>query len=143
MSQNLTELAQATIDAFKAFNAERDRRASLGVHVGAHWYHRNQKNRTQQLGLVLLGASIPTGLQWKTLTFTPPPVFVTMTPALAQAIVGATAASDTAIFSAAEVHRLAMEASAAPQDYDFSVGWPTSIEEEANAEGIQFDARLL
>ena len=25
MSQNLTELAQATIDAFKAFNAERDR----------------------------------------------------------------------------------------------------------------------
>ena len=86
---------------------------------------------------------IPAGLQWKTLTFTPPPVFVTMTPALAQAIVGATAASDPAIFSAAEVHRLAMEASAAPQDYDFSVGWPTSIEEEANAEGIQFDARLL
>lgn len=133
--------AQAT--AWEQIKAERDRRASLGVKVGAHWYHGDQKSRTQQLGLVLLGASIPAGLQWKTLTFTPPPVFVTMTPALAQAIVGSTAASDTAIFTAAEVHRLAMEASAAPQDYDFSVGWPTSIEEEANAEGIQFDASLL
>lgn len=136
----IEQLRAAVWDQIKA---ERDRRATLGVKVGAHWYHSDQKSRTQQLGLVLLGASIPTGLQWKTLTFTPPPVFVTMTPALAQAIVGATAASDTAIFSAAEVHRLAMEASAAPQDYDFSVGWPTSIEEEANAEGIQFDARLL
>jgi len=138
-----TPIEQLRATAWEQIKAERDRRASLGVKVGAHWYHSDQKSRTQQLGLVLLGASIPTGLQWKTLTFTPPPVFVTMTPALAQAIVGATAASDTAIFSAAEVHRLAMEASAAPQDYDFSVGWPTSIEEEANAEGIQFDARLL
>lgn len=136
-------LAAARVMAWDAIKAERDRRAALGVKVGAHWYHSDQKSRTQQLGLVLLGANIPAGLQWKTLTFTPPPVFVTMTPALAQAIVGATAASDTAIFTAAEVHRLALEASATPQDYDFSVGWPTSIEEEANAEGIQFDARLL
>ncbi len=128
---------------WEQIKAERDRRAALGVKVGSHWYHSDQKSRTQQLGLVLLGANIPAGLQWKTLTFTPPPVFVTMTPALAQAIVGATAASDTAIFTAAEVHRLALEASATPQDYDFFVGWPTSIEEEANAEGIQFDSRLL
>jgi hypothetical protein len=136
-------MAAAKSAAWERIKSERDRRAALGVKVGAHWYHSDQKSRTQQLGLVLLGASIPAGLQWKTLTFTPPPVFVSMTPALAQAIVGATAASDTAIFTAAEAHRLAMEAGDAPQDYDFSVGWPTSIEEEANAEGIQFDARLL
>lgn len=108
--------------------------------VGAHWFHSDQKSRTQQLGLVLLGQSIPPGLKWKTLTFTPPPVFVDMTPALAVAIVQATAASDTAIFSAAEAHRLTMEASAAPQDYDLSAGWPASIEEEAHAAGIRFDA---
>ena len=92
---------------------------------------------------MLLGANIPAGLQWKTLTLTPPPVFVAMTQQLAQAIVSATAASDTAIFTAAEVHRIAVESSTAPQNYDFSTGWPTSIEEEANAAGITFDQSLL
>lgn len=136
-------LADRQAAAWERIKTERDRRAALGVKVGAHWFHSDQKSRTQQLGLVLLGQSIPAGLQWKTLTFTPPPVFVTMTPALAVGIVQSTAASDTAIFTAAEVHRMTMEASAAPQDYDFSTGWPVSIEEEANEAGIQFDASVL
>ena len=135
----LTERQAAVWEAIKS---ERDRRASLGVKVGSHWFHSDQKSRIQQMGLVLLGASTPAGVQWKTLTLTPPPVFVAMTPALARAIVAATAASDTAIFTAAEAHRLVMEASEAPQDYDFSTGWPTSIEEEANAAGITFDQSL-
>ena len=141
--QAAQNLARARAAAWEAIKAERDRRAGLGVKVGQHWFHGDQKSRTQQLGLVLLGANIPAGLQWKTLTLTPPPVFVAMTQQLAQAIVAATAASDTAIFTAAEVHRLAMEASTAPQDYDFSTGWPTSIEDEANAAGITFDQSLL
>ena len=132
---------QATI--WNLIKAERDRRAALGVKVGNHWFHSDPKSRTQQIGLVLLGSNIPAGLQWKTLTLTPPPVFVPMTQALAQAIVAATAASDSAIFSAAEAHRIAMEASAAPQDYDFTVGWPTSIEDEAHEAGITFDQSLL
>ena len=136
-------IAERQAAAWEAIKSERDRRAGLGVKVGQHWFHSDQKSRTQQLGLVLLGANIPAGLQWKTLTLTPPPVFVPMTQQLAQAIVSATAASDTAIFTAAEAHRVAMEASAAPQDYDFSVGWPTSIEDEAHEAGIQFDARVL
>lgn len=138
--QNLTRARAA---AWEAIKAERDRRAGLGVKVGQHWFHSDQKSRTQQTGLVLLGANIPAGLRWKTLTLTPPPVFVPMTQQLAQAIVSATAASDTAIFTAAEVHRIAVESSTAPQNYDFSTGWPTSIEEEANAAGITFDQSLL
>lgn len=140
-------LAQRTstsrLKKWEEIKAERDRRASLGIKVGSHWFHSDQKSRTQQLGLVLLGASIPVGLQWKTLTTTPPPVFVTMTPALAQGIVAATAASDTAIFTAAEQHRIALESSSDPENYDFSVGWPTSIEDEANEAGITFDQSLL
>lgn len=136
-------LADRQAAAWEAIKAERDRRAGLGVKVGQHWFHSDQKSRTQQLGLVLLGANIPADLQWKTLTLTPPPVFVPMTQQLAQAIVSATAASDTAIFTTAEAHRLVMEASEAPQDYDFSTGWPTSIEEEANAAGTTFDQSLL
>lgn len=143
---DLPPIADRKATVWERIKAERDRRAALGVKVGVHWFHSDPKSRTQQLGLVLqglLGQPIPPGLQWKTLTFTPPPVFVTMTSALAVNIVQATAASDTAVFTAAEVHRMAMEASVAPQDYDFSTGWPVSIEEEANDAGFRFDSSAL
>lgn len=136
----LPPIEQRRAVVWEAIKAERDRRAAMGVKVGAHWFHSDQKSRTQQLGLVLLGQNIPAGLQWKTLTFTGQPVFVEMTPSLALGIVMSTAGSDTAIFAAAELHRMTMEASPAPQDYDFSTGWPVSIEEEANDAGIQFDS---
>ena len=107
---------------------ERDRRKSLGVKVGAHWYHSDADSRIQQLSLFVMGASVPP-VQWKTLTLSPPPVFVTMTQAIAAGIFQATAASDAAVFAAAEAHRLAMEASSTPENYDFSSGWPASIED--------------
>lgn len=110
--------------------AERDRRKYLGVKVGAHWFHSDDASRIQQLSLVLMGQNMPTGIQWKTLTSTPPPVFVTMTPALALSIFNGTAASDMAVFAAAEAHRVAMEASPDPGAYDFSGGWPVSVEDE-------------
>ena len=59
-------LATAKNAAWERIMMERDRRASLGVKVGSHWFHSDQKSRTQQLGLVLLGANVPAGLQWKT-----------------------------------------------------------------------------
>lgn len=108
---------------------ERDRRKYLGVKVGAHWFHSDDPSRIQQLALAMMGNAIPPGLMWKTLTTTPPPVFVEMTPALAQGIFQSTAASDAAVFAAAEAHRIAMEASDTPESYDFSGGWPVSIED--------------
>lgn len=104
-----------------AIKAERDRRTENGgFKVGVKWFHSDQKSRSQQLGLVLLGANIPAGLQWKTMDGT----FVTMTQQLAGQILAAGAASDQAIFAAAETHKTAMEVSAAPASYDFSGGWP-------------------
>lgn len=97
--------------------------------IDRDWFHSDDSSRIQQLALSMMGNSIPAGLMWKTLTLTPPPVFVEMTPALAQGIFQATAASDAAIFAAAEVHRIAMEASDTPETYDFSSGWPVSIED--------------
>ena len=114
---------------WERIKAERDRRRYLGVKVGAHWFHSDDPSRIQQLALAMMGAAIPAGLRWKTLTTTPPPVFVEMTPALAQGIFQSTAASDAAIFAAAEAHRAAMEASDSPESYDFSTGWPASIED--------------
>jgi hypothetical protein len=104
-----------------AIKAERDRRTQNGGYkVGQKWFHSDQFSRGQQLGLVLLGANFPAGLQWKTMDGS----FVTMTQALAGQILAAGAASDSATFAVAEAHRAAMEASQDPASYDFSTGWP-------------------
>ena len=123
-------LAAAISQAWEAIKAERDRRKALGVKVGNHWYHSDADSRIQQISLFVMGASVPP-IQWKTLTITPPPVFVTMTQTIAAGIFQNTAASDAAIFAAAETHRIAMEASPTPEAYDFTGGWPVSIEDEA------------
>lgn len=101
--------------------AERDRRIQLGGYkVGDKWYHSDTFSRTQQMGLVLMGQTMPSGIQWKTMDGS----FVEMTPALASQIFQGAAASDIAIFAAAEQHKAAMEASADPGAYDFTSGWP-------------------
>lgn len=111
--------------AWESIKAERDRRTqSGGYKVGPHWFHSDTFSRTQQLGLVMMGANMPPGVKWKTLSGD----MVDMTPALAQAIFAAAAASDVTIYAAAEVHRLAMLASEAPETYDFTGGWPASFE---------------
>lgn len=100
---------------------ERDRRIqSGGYKVGELWFHSDTFSRTQQMGLVMMGAGIPANTLWKTMDGT----FITMTQALAGQIFTAAGASDIAIFSAAETHKAAMEAAADPAAYDFSGGWP-------------------
>jgi hypothetical protein len=106
--------------AWGAIKAERDRRKAGGVKIGAKWFHSDDGSRIQQMGLVMMGASLPAGLQWKTMDGS----FITMTPALAQQVFTGQAASDQAIFAVAETHRVAMEASADPATYDHSTGWP-------------------
>ena len=119
--------AAARAAKWEAIMAERDRRKALGVKVGEHWYHSDADSRIQQISLFVMGASVPP-IQWKTLTTTPPPVFVTMTQTIAAGIFQNTAASDAAVFAAAEAHRIAMEASDTPESYDITGGWPVSIE---------------
>lgn len=115
---NYAKIKAAKWDAIKV---ERDRRNEQGgFKVGTNWFHSDQRSRSQQLGLALLGASIPAGLQWKTMDGT----FVTMTQQLAGQVLAVAAASDQAIFASAEVHKAAMEASQDPAAYDFSDGWP-------------------
>lgn len=109
----------------EAINVERDRRMGNGGYkIGGKWFHSDQKSRSQQLDLVLLGDNISNGLQWKTMDGS----FVTMTKELAQQIHVAKAASDQAIFSVAEIHKAALESSAEPESYNFSSGWPEQYE---------------
>lgn len=116
-------LPEVQAKKWEAIKAERERRKGLGVQVGAARFHSDPDSRIQQLGLVLMGAGIPQGLQWRAMNGQ----FVTMTPQLAQQIFAATAAQDQAIFAAAEAHRAAINALTdwqAVEAYDFTGGWP-------------------
>jgi hypothetical protein len=107
-------------DKWAAVKAERERRKSGGVKVGAKWFHSDDASRIQQMGLVMMGAGIPSDLQWKTMDGS----FIAMNQTVAGAVFAAAAASDQAVFAVAEGHRVAMEASADPAAYDYSTGWP-------------------
>lgn len=114
-------LDESKVMAWSKIKSERDRRIQVGGYkVGTKWFHSDTFSRTQQMGLVMMGASIPANLQWKTMDGT----FITMTQTLASQVFQAAAASDQAIFAVAETHRAAMEASADPASYDYSGGWP-------------------
>jgi hypothetical protein len=106
----------------EAIKAHRDRLTQGGVKVGSNWFHSDTFSRTQQLGLVMMGANMPAGIQWKTMDAT----FVEMTPALAGQIFQATATSDSTLFAIAEAKRVAMLALDDPSTYDVSAGWPES-----------------
>jgi hypothetical protein len=118
-------LTEAKARAWWAIKAERDRRKVGGVKVGEKWFHSDDASRIQQLALVMMGSSIPAGLKWKTMDGS----FVDMTQTLAQQIFTAQATNDQEIFSVAEEHRVAMELSDEPSEYDFSAGWPAFFAE--------------
>mgnify|MGYP000747628215 CR=1 FL=1 len=104
-----------------AIKAERDRRIQeQGYVAGGKRFHGDTFSRTQQMGLVMLGASIPPGLQWKTMDGS----FVAMTQTLAQQVFAAAAASDIALFGHAEALRAQVNAAEDPSSVDITAGWP-------------------
>ena len=113
----------AQAQAWERINAKRDALKSGGVMVAGKWFHSDPDSRIQQLGLVLMGTSVP-AVQWKTLdgSFTP------MSQALAGGIFQAVAGLDMALFAAAEAHKAAMTAAADPLAYDLSGDWPTTYQ---------------
>lgn len=106
---------------------ERERRTLGGFYepVSLKWFHSDSISSKQQLALVIMGAGVPVGLQWKTMDGS----FVEMTQALAGQVFAAAAVNDQAVFAAAEVHKAAMLLEADPLAYDFSTGWPLAYGE--------------
>lgn len=117
--------------------AKRDATKTGGVKVGTKWYHTDTESRIQHLGLLekaraarAAGGTDATRLQalgqdikWKTMDGS----FIYLTVKHAEDIFAAVTDLDAAAFAAAETHRVAMEASADPAAYDFSVGWPATF----------------
>jgi hypothetical protein len=128
---------QAIAHAWGAIKNERERHKAGGVKVGTKWYHTDTESRIQHLGLLekaraarAAGGTDATRLQalgqdikWKTMDGS----FIYLTVKHAEDIFAAVTDLDAAAFAAAETHRVAMEASADPAAYDFSVGWPATF----------------
>jgi hypothetical protein len=113
-------LSAAIASQWEAIKAERERRRVGGMRIGADWFHSDDPSRIQQIALTVMGASIPAGLQWKTMTGG----FVTMTPALAGQIFTSQVMRDQAIFTVAEKHRVAMSTADNPLEYNIMADWP-------------------
>ena len=104
--------------------AIRDHLQASGTKVGNYWFHSDISSRIQQIGLVMMGANIPPGLMWKTMSGE----VVTMTQTLAMQIFGAQAAHDMALFGIAEAKRKVMNTMQDPTSYDVTTGWPATYE---------------
>ena len=119
---SLAERREAVWDGIKAKRDYLTQNGGYKVTIDGvdKWFHSDIISRTQQMGLLLMGSNMPSNINWKTMDGT----FVAMTPVLAQQIFNAAAASDLAIFATAEAHRAAVMASATPETYDYSGGWP-------------------
>ena len=98
----------------------RDSRLNAGFACAGKWWHSDNESRIKYLGLLMLGANMPTTIYWKTMDGS----FVQMTPTLAGQLFNAAATFDTTTFTIAEQHKAAMQASSDPIHYDFSANWP-------------------
>lgn len=122
---------QAYITELKAqkWNEIKEYRSTLTINGGykasGKWFHSDPFSRSQQLGLVILGDNIPTGLLWKTMDGS----FIEMTPALAQEVFQTATTQDTLLFAHAEELNNSLQALTSPDEialFAIKEGWPES-----------------
>ena len=113
---------EARDSVWEKIKAERDKRKNGGFKVGDKWFHSDTESRIQQIGLMMAGAAVP-AIPWKTMDGS----FQTMSQALAGQIFQAAFALDSALFQKAEEHKVLMEGSPDPLNYDYSTGWPENF----------------
>lgn len=102
---------------------ERDRRKFNGVKVSEKWLHSDTYSRTQWLGMVLMGASVPV-IEWTTMDGST----ITTSQALAGQIFQGTALLDATLFAHARSLIAQTEAAADPSSVDITAGWPETFE---------------
>lgn len=120
IAANLTALRASKVAAIKA---ERDRRKFNGVLVSTKWIHTDTYSRTQWMGMVMMGASVP-AISWTTMDNTS----ITTSQALAGAVFQATATLDSTLFAFAKSLIDTVNASSDPAGVDITAGWPATFE---------------
>lgn len=119
IAANLAALRTAKNTAIKA---ERDRRKFNGVYVSNKWIHTDADSRTQWIGMVIMGASVP-AIEWTTMDNTS----ITTSQALANDVFQATATLDATLFAHAKSLIASVDASNDPASIDITVGWPDTF----------------
>lgn len=120
------DLTQKQSDIWSRIKQIRDINTQQGGYKAqGKWFHSDTFSRSQQIGLVIMGSSIPAGLQWKTMDGS----FVEMTPTLAQAVFQAAALQDNLLFSYAEQLNQQVKLSTNPTSIDIEQGWPETYKE--------------
>lgn len=129
--------APTAAEIWDRIKSKRDAVKAGGVKVGTKLYHTDTESRIQHLGLLEKARAARAGggtdatrlqalgqdIKWKTMDGS----FIYLTVKHVEDIFAAVTDLDAAAFAAAETHRVAMEASADPAAYDFSVGWPATF----------------
>ena len=91
-----------------------------GYKVGTDWFYSSDTAKVTQIGLLLMGTSIPLGITIPLMDGRR----VVATNTLAKQILAAAAAQDEAISIASRTHKAALAVCADPANYDYSGGWP-------------------
>ncbi len=94
-----------------------------GFPAAGKWFHSDTFSRSQYLGMVLAGETLP-AILWKTMDGS----FVETTPALAQQIFSSAFIQDTNMFAYAESLKAQVYASLDPNSIDITTGWPETYE---------------
>lgn len=123
----IESLEDQQTSVWSMIKAERERRRFNGVSVAGKWFHTDPDSRTQHLSMIIMGANLPIGIEWKTMDGSK----IIMTPAIVGQIFAGELNMEIANFAVAEAHAAAMKTLADPTDYDFSTGWTATFEPAA------------
>lgn len=116
-AMSIAEVRAAMATKIKAV---RDRKTQLGGYqTMGKWFHSDTFSRSQQLGLVMMGASIPAGLMWKTMDGS----YVEMTQTLAASVFQAAVMQDSALFARADQLIEIVNTSPSPAGVNIEAGW--------------------
>lgn len=107
-----------------SIKAERDKRKFNGVFVSGKWIHTDPDSRTQWLGMVMMGASLPI-IEWTTMDGST----INTSPALALAVFQSTAALDSTLFAFAKSLIALVDSSNNPNEVNTTSGWPLTYGE--------------
>lgn len=99
--------------------------AKISISGVDRWVHTDLFSRTQWIGMVLLGAGLPAGLTWKTMSGD----FVTLTPTIVQQVFAAILSKEAAAFARGEELRAAINGASDPLTVDITAGWPASYDD--------------
>jgi Domain of unknown function (DUF4376) len=99
----------------------RDRKMVQGGYkVSDKWFHSDTYSRSQQLGLVLLGATLPGNIDWKTMDGSK----IRLTVPLVQQIFSSALTQDSSLFAYAEYLVTLIEGASDVSSIDVNAGWP-------------------